>query len=376
MRRWAPLASPPPGRDPHRHRRGVSWAPPTTGSPQDRCRPPARCAGAAQFRGKYGPSARSTHGCSTWCARLTDRFPRSPCHGVQAMPHQVPASAEGSTRGKRGAGQLRRGKSGVPPRPTELRRRAKPGRRVSCRIRWLRPKAGRGKREPAQSLEVGAQPCRPVVDGGRACGQQRVGLPKIAREGVFTCLRAAVRVGHRPVRAVGHFRQPQRRPRAAASMAPQAGARVETVVGQQPVPLRGQQVDRIRDVAGGGGGDEVIEVDARPAGLDPLAAVTDFLTQRMRTGGADREQPVTVGPRARASAAGLDAEQVIEQRDDEIVVQVQPVTMADAEGDDRQPGAPGGCRGSRSADDPPSGRAPAATAAPPGRRSGPCRWPA
>ena len=34
------------------------------------------------------------------------------------------------------------------------------------------------------------------------------------------------------------------------------------------------------------------------------------------------EQPVPVGPGARAAAAGLDAEQVVEQRDDEVVVQV------------------------------------------------------
>jgi hypothetical protein len=49
------------------------------------------------------------------------------------------------------------------------------------------------------------------------------------------------------------------------------------------------------------------------------------------------QQPVPVRAGAGAAAASLDAEQVVEQRDDEVVVQV-PGAVADAERDDGQPG--------------------------------------
>jgi hypothetical protein len=50
----------------------------------------------------------------------------------------------------------------------------------------------------------------------------------------------------------------------------------------------------------------------------------------------DAEQAVTVWAGARAAAAGLDAEQVVEQRHDEVVVQV-PAAVADHERHDAQP---------------------------------------
>jgi len=46
--------------------------------------------------------------------------------------------------------------------------------------------------------------------------------------------------------------------------------------------------------------------------------VADLLAQRVRAGRADGQQPVPVRAGAGASAAGLDAEQVVEQRDDEV----------------------------------------------------------
>ena len=50
----------------------------------------------------------------------------------------------------------------------------------------------------------------------------------------------------------------------------------------------------------------------------------------------DAEQAVAVGSRARAAAARLDAEQVVEQRHHEVVVE-EAVAVPDQEGDDRQP---------------------------------------
>ena len=51
----------------------------------------------------------------------------------------------------------------------------------------------------------------------------------------------------------------------------------------------------------------------------------------------DAKQPVSVRACARAAAAGLDPEQVVEQRDDEVVVQVPPARGAHDERHDRQP---------------------------------------
>ena len=50
----------------------------------------------------------------------------------------------------------------------------------------------------------------------------------------------------------------------------------------------------------------------------------------------DAQQPVPIRPGAGAAAPRLDAEQVVEQRHDEVVVQVA-APVPDDEGDDRQP---------------------------------------
>src|ERR1039458_5205482 len=57
----------------------------------------------------------------------------------------------------------------------------------------------------------------------------------------------------------------------------------------------------------------------------------------MGAGGADGQQPVPVRSRAGAPPTGLDAEEVVEQRDDEIVVQVAPVPVTEPEGHHGQP---------------------------------------
>ena len=85
--------------------------------------------------------------------------PSRPVITFRAMPHQEPASAEGSTRGERGAGQLRRDGSGVrSPRLPELPRRTWPRRQVSCRFsRVIRCHAPRMRilQQPSQSVELG-----------------------------------------------------------------------------------------------------------------------------------------------------------------------------------------------------------------------------
>ena len=59
-------------------------------------------------------------------------------------------------------------------------------------------------------------------------------------------------------------------------------------------------------------------------GLIPSQPRDDLPLELVRPVQVDAEQPVAVRAGARAAAAGLDAEQVVEQRDDEVVVQVAP----------------------------------------------------
>ena len=65
----------------------------------------------------------------------------------------------------------------------------------------------------------------------------------------------------------------------------------------------------------------------------PSSTMHDVVARQL---GADAQQPVHVRPRARAAAARLDAEQIVQQRDDEVVVQVV-VPVAHHERHDRQP---------------------------------------
>ncbi len=131
--------------------------------------------------------------------------------------------------------------------------------------------------------------------------------------------------------------QPQRGFDRAGAVTPQPGPGVEAVVGQQPPALGRDEVHRVDDVVDHRRTHEVVEVDPHPAGLDPLAAGGDLLLELVRALDVDAEQPVAVRPRARAAAAGLDPEQVVEQRDHEVVVQVAATGPAYDEGHDRQP---------------------------------------
>jgi hypothetical protein len=64
--------------------------------------------------------------------------------------------------------------------------------------------------------------------------------------------------------------------------------------------------------------------------------VPDLVLEPVRVHDVDGEQPVPVRPGARAATACLDAEQVVEHRHHEVVVQVA-LAAADAERHDGQP---------------------------------------
>ena len=75
-----------------------------------------------------------------------------------------------------------------------------------------------------------------------------------------------------------------------------------------------------------------------PAGLDAEVAAGRLGSQRRRAARRDAQQPVPVRAGAGAPAARLDAEQVVQQRDDEAMVQHQAITVH-PERHDRQPGS-------------------------------------
>ena len=120
-------------------------------------------------------------------------------------------------------------------------------------------------------------------------------------------------------------------------MPPEPGGCVEPVVLDEPVPQIRDQLDGRDDVREHGLGDEVVEVHADPARLDPLAAPRDLGAQLLGLIEVDPQQTVPVRSGARAPAARLDAEQIVEDRHDQVVVQIHPAGSTDHETDDRQP---------------------------------------
>ena len=92
--------------------------------------------------------------------------------------------------------------------------------------------------------------------------------------------------------------------------------------------MLGDQLDGAHDVLEHRIADEVVEADPHPAGLDALAAAGDLALELVRALEVDAEQSVPVGPGARAAAPRLDAEEVVEDRDDEVVVQVAAARAA------------------------------------------------
>ena len=82
------------------------------------------------------------------------------------------------------------------------------------------------------------------------------------------------------------------------------------------------QRHRFHDVAEHRFADEIVEVDAHPTGLDSFAPAGDLPLELMGGLDVDSEQSVTVRTGARAPTTTLDTEQIVQDRDDEIVVQV------------------------------------------------------
>src|SRR4029078_10896992 len=122
----------------------------------------------------------------------------------------------------------------------------------------------------------------------------------------------------------------------AGAVGPAPGCQVEPVVPEQSPAVAGDQADRLDDVVGDRVGQEVVEVHPYPAGLDPLAATGDLALELVAAFDVDAEQPVTVGAGARTPATRLDAEQVVEHRDHEVVVEELPRWRADHKREDRE----------------------------------------
>ncbi len=137
----------------------------------------------------------------------------------------------------------------------------------------------------------------------------------------------------RVVREIG---EAQRRLDVAGAMPPEPGEWVEAVGRKEAPAVRRNEIDRGHDVLEDGLGDEVVERDARPARLDPLAPAADDLPVLERALEPDAEQPVAIRAGTRASSARLDPEQVVEQRDDVVVVEVSPRRPVHDERHDRE----------------------------------------
>lgn len=99
---------------------------------------------------------------------------------------------------------------------------------------------------------------------------------QISGESVLPHDRSRRRPGDRPGIGQPQVGQPDRGHRRGGVVAPQAGARVEPVVAQQPVPVIGDNPDGLGEVVGDGIGDEVVKVDTDPARFDPITAAADL----------------------------------------------------------------------------------------------------
>ena len=193
-----------------------------------------------------------------------------------------------------------------------------------------------GQPEPAQVLEV-----RPHADGGRLGGEAArrgedpaslVDVPGQRR------VRGTVAVGHvahRPVRGSRTSRSVSGGSTVPPACRHRPGGGLEAVLGHEPPAVARHEVHRVEDELEDRLADEVVEVHPDPARLDPLAAAGDLALELVRRLEVDPEEPVAVRAGARAAAPRLDPEQVVEERHDEVVVEV-PAGVADDERDDGQ----------------------------------------
>jgi len=186
-------------------------------------------------------------------------------------------------------------------------------------------------------LEVGAHARDVDVLAGLGQGvHEVVRLLQVALEIGLRRPVVVPRVGELPV-DVAQLRQAQRRLDRAVAVPPPARRHVEAVLRHELPAVVGDEGHGLHDVAEDLLGHEVVEVHPHPAGLDALAAVGDLALELVAALEVDAEQPVAVGAGARAAAAALDPEQVVEHGHDEVVVQVAAARAAHGEGHDREP---------------------------------------
>src|SRR5690606_36893926 len=114
------------------------------------------------------------------------------------------------------------------------------------------------------------------------------------------------------------------------AVVPQAGARLEDVVGQEAPAVGGHQVNRVEDAAELRLAQEIVEVDPHPSRLDALTAAHDLALELLRGLEVDAEEAVAIGTGAGAAGARLDPEEIVQQARHEIVVEVA-VAVADDE---------------------------------------------
>src|SRR6478609_8603854 len=180
--------------------------------------------------------------------------------------------------------------------------------------------AADGKLEPPEVVEVHVD-VGLVARLGRRRGKNRACVGQVSGERVLAGPLVLRRVGEVAV-LEAHLVQAQGRLDRTVVVLPQTRRRLEDVVAEQAPTVTGHEPDRLDDVVGDDVGDEVVEVDAHPAGLDSLAAASDLALELVGALEVDAEQVVAVGAGARTAAAGLDAEEVVEDGHDEVVVQV------------------------------------------------------
>jgi hypothetical protein len=115
---------------------------------------------------------------------------------------------------------------------------------------------------------------------------------------------------------------------------PGAAVQVEVVERQEAVALFGDERDGVADVVRLDVVHHVVQADPAPAGLDAAEALVDPLAVLLRLVVADAQQAMAVGSGAGAAGPRLDAEQVVQQRGDELRMQVAPARALQVERDD------------------------------------------
>ena len=155
--------------------------------------------------------------------------------------------------------------------------------------------------EPPQGVEVVGDVRLAAGLSGRPHRPEPLGLGQVLLQHGDICTFGGGRLGERPVGVIAEVGQSQggvdrRRP-----VTPQTGVGVEPVVAEEVMSVLRHEGDGADDVLEHLLGDEVVEVDPHPAGLDALAAGGDLALVLVGALDVDAEQPVAVGARRRST---------------------------------------------------------------------------